>query len=60
MLDEIIEIMKKKPEILEDEPKEFKVMYEDIDLPIEDEVFNYDLLVFCFIKILIIFLNRNI
>ena len=43
MLDEIIEIMKKKPEILEDEPKEFKVMYEDIDLPIEDEVFNYDL-----------------
>ena len=43
MLDEIIEIMKKKPDILEDEPKEFKVMYEDIDLPDEEENFNYDL-----------------
>ena len=43
MLDEIIEIMKKKPEILEDEPKEFKVMYEDIDLPVQEEDFNYDL-----------------
>ena len=36
--------MKKKPKILEDEPKEFKVMYEDIDLPIEEDDFNYDLL----------------
>jgi hypothetical protein len=45
MLDEIIEIMKKKPEITEDEPKEFKVMYEDIDLPDEnsDKLFNYEL-----------------
>jgi len=43
MLDEIIEIMKKKPEIIEDEPKEFKVIYEDIDLPNEEKEFNYDL-----------------
>ena len=39
----LYEIMKKKPKILEDEPKEFKVMYEDIDLPIEEDDFNYDL-----------------
>jgi len=45
MSDEIIDIMKKKPEILQDEPREFKVMYEDIDLPnIEPvEEFNFDL-----------------
>ena len=39
----LYEIMKKKPKLLEDEPKEFKVMYEDIDLPIEEDEFNYDL-----------------
>ena len=38
MLDEIIEIMKKKPEIIEDEPKEFKVVYDDIDLPVEEDI----------------------
>ena len=45
MLDEIIEIMKKKPEIIEDEPKEFKVVYDDIDLPVEEDIkeFNFDL-----------------
>jgi hypothetical protein len=45
MLDEIIEIMKRKPEIIENEPKEFKVVYDDIDLPLEEDIkeFNFDL-----------------
>jgi uncharacterized protein YacL (UPF0231 family) len=45
MLDEIIEIMKKKTEIIEDEPKNFKVVYDDIDLPNEEpnKEFNFDL-----------------
>jgi len=45
MLDEIIETMKEKPEIKKDEPKVFKVVYDDIDLPLEEPIqeFNFGL-----------------